>query len=125
MLRHSSIAIALLLFLAAAQGLSQTETVEYKKVFSVRTLSGIVHDHSPSEQPVKGAKVEEMSEGWTTTLNVVFTDERGFFSIPTPLGRDTHYLRLSAYGFNPVQIKVHLSRWARRKSLSIPLPVAT
>jgi hypothetical protein len=85
----------------------------------------VIHDHSPTEDPVKDAKVEEMTEGWKQSLSLVLSSDTGFFLISSGQRHKLHYLRISAAGFNPVLIKVRVSFWARHRFLSISLPVAT
>ncbi|HTX77941.1 MAG TPA: carboxypeptidase-like regulatory domain-containing protein [Terracidiphilus sp.] len=123
MLKPVKFAIAMALPLVFSCGiLAQNQTVVYAKVFSVQSLSGIVQDEAG--KPIRGAKVEELTDGWKATLSVVLTDEKGFFLIQTHQRHTLHYLRFTMPNFNPVLIKVRASRWARKKSLSISLPVA-
>lgn len=120
MFRRAVYLILFPLVLAACRpAWAQVATVEYAKVFSVRALSGGVHDHMG--EPVGRAKVEDMTDGWKSTLQVVFADEKGLFQIPVRSRPKLHYLRFSAPGFNPVVIKVRMTHWARDRSLSMPV----
>ena len=126
---------AFFLAVSPTVALSQYETVQYEKVFKSKSLSGIVgagcatclKGASPDEMSrvVKGVLVEEMTSNWGAVLSSTRTDENGHFSIHASAGKNLHYLRLSASGFNPTFVKVKVSTWARKRELTFLLQIAS
>jgi len=101
-------------------------SVQYERVFQSRSFSGTISVGSIKNNAPKanGVLVEDMSEGWKTVIASTVTDESGHFSF-APTSKGVHYLRLSAKGFRITRMKVRISKWARKRDLSLEITVAT
>lgn len=111
--------IALLPTLANAQGIS---TVQYVKVFTARHLIGIVLDQK--NNPIPKVKVELCNNNWKDCEASTATNKDGDFSIPAMTEKKIYFLRLSADGFNPTEIKVRTRLFAK-KNFKVRMIVAT
>lgn len=98
------------------------ETVEIGKIQIAKTLTGTVVD--PAESAIPGVQVLEVSSDWKTVLRTTTTDSDGkWFLAPVPR-QQVYYLRFTAYGFNPLQVRIKLNR-RKGKDLRFELSVAT
>ena len=136
-------------FLACAiPARAQFELIEFRHPFRAHHLAGLVVDVSGA--PVPGVLVEDCVQTFgqirlpgdsdppvfekEMSLDCHFepkhvlasttTDSKGLFKFPHTKMGTTHYLYVSAYGFDPMQITVKLRRFAKR-NLRIRLIVAT
>ncbi|MGA3370514.1 MAG: hypothetical protein ABSC48_02010 [Terracidiphilus sp.] len=108
---------------------SNEETVHYDWVFKSQSLSGTIRvgcgdcikgaSIDETSTILKGALVEEMTTDWKTVLSTTRTDENGHFSIPNPASKNLHYLRLSFYGCHTTYVKVRITRWTRKKEVTL------
>jgi hypothetical protein len=100
-----------------------TELVVQKEISVVRTLAGHVLVQGTNE-PVPGVTVELRNSNWKTVLTSTKTDENGYFSLEKPATGKLFYIRLSAPGMDPYQLRVRIKMQAARE-LIIRLSVAT
>lgn len=101
----------LLVILVASVGRAQN-TVIQEWVSVSRALAGYA-DLGITEVPAEGITVTLCGSDWITVLASTQTDERGYFSLETPKTGDLFYLRLSAPGVNPYQLRVRIENTAR------------
>lgn len=80
------LAIWLLVMSYSLSARAGVERVEIQHLQFSRTLSVTVTD--PSDSPVPGAKVEEMSSDWKQVLRSTDTDDKGRFALAPVHGRD-------------------------------------
>jgi hypothetical protein len=118
------LAMALILGINPTLALSQF-SVQYEKVFKSRTLSGTIWVNSTEAVVATDVLVEDMTPNWKTMISSTRTDEKGHFTFPSMASKNLHYLRLSANGFRITSMKVKITRWARKKELSLFISVAT
>lgn len=103
----------------ATQGFS---VVQLANIQVARALEGTVVD--PADSPVAGVEVCEMSPEWKTVLRTTKTDKDGKWSLSQVRGRNVYYLRFTAYGFDPLEVRIKISRM-KSKKLRFKLVVAT
>jgi hypothetical protein len=99
-----------------------TELVVQNETSVSRTLAG--HAFVWGTKPVPGVTVELCSSDWKSVLNSTKTDENGHFSLEKPPTGKLFYIRLSAPGMNPYQLRVRIRAQAAPE-LTIHLSVAT
>ena len=87
--------LMLLPFIANAQG-SQTEIMQ--RPVNARHLDGYIRMRDA--QGISGVRVDEYDEGWKHVLTTTIIDRNGQFHLDSTIKRSTHYLRLTALGFN-------------------------
>jgi hypothetical protein len=98
--------------------------VTYDWVFKSQSLAGTIRIKLTNEA-LSGVLVEEMTPNWKTVISSTRTDEKGHFSIPNPASKNLHYLRLSGDGLCTTNVTVRISKWARKKELTLFISVAT
>lgn len=126
---------------------AQLELVVIEKPFTAHSLSGTVSD--PTGSPVAGAVIEECDAPFTpieakdpqgrptgTVLHgdctrnpsridsSTVTDLKGHFTIRSAKTGKVHYLHISSPGFDPMQITVRLTLFAKA-GVRIQLRIAT
>jgi len=99
----------------------QTELIQ-KPVYA-RQLDGYVRLQSNSEG-IPDVRVEECDAGWKNVLSSTITDKQGHFHLKPGVNGPTHYLRLTALGFNLRMYTVKLSSHAPSE-LDLRITVAT
>ncbi len=115
--------VALGLGAAIAAGRAQTTLVVQKKVSVSRALAGHV-DIGITNTPAKGVSVDLCSSDWKAILASTKTDDSGYFSLSAPTTARLYYIRLSAPGVNPYQLRVRLKKNAPAE-LKIHLSIAS
>ena len=113
----------LFLFLATATVRAQTTTIEQEKVATSRALAGHA-DIGITKVPAEDITVDLCSSDWKTVLASTKTDANGYFSLEKPKTGDLFYIRLSASGVNPFQLRVRVKKHGPRE-LKIHLSNAT
>jgi len=98
--------------------------VEYARVFKSKSLSGTIRIKLTNES-LNAVLVEEMMPNWRTVVSSTRTDVNGHFLIPTSYGKSLHYLRLSGNGLSTTGVTVRISKWAKKKELTLFISVAT
>ena len=98
------------------------ETVEIANVQLANSLSAVVED--PNGSPIPNVLVEEFNRNWIKSLRSTKTDATGKFSLSTVNGRSIYYLKLTSYGFAPLEVRVQVDR-KRGKNLKLTLNIAT
>jgi hypothetical protein len=106
------LSVCLLLILAGSAGHAQTTVFIQEKVAVSRALAGYA-DIGITKTPAEGITVALCSSDWSRVLASTQTDARGYFSLETPKTGDLFYLRLSAPGVNPYQVRVRIKKNAR------------
>ena len=126
---------------------AQLELITYEHPFRVRSLAGVVVD--PTGAPVSGVVVEECDASFSPRpvndsagnpvpmlmlwdcdrdpkhiMTSTTTDCVGHFAFPDAKKAKAHYLHLNLDGFDPMQVVVKVSRFARSE-LHIRMHVAT
>jgi hypothetical protein len=114
-------AVAILLGLSPGLD-AQVQLVEISNVQVASSLSALVQDHVGN--PIPNVVVEEFSSDWKKVLREITTDSAGKFSLAPVPGRKLYYLQLSAYGFNPLRVRVRVDP-KRGKKLTLTLEIAT
>jgi hypothetical protein len=104
-------------------GRAQATLIVQEKVSVSRTLAGQVNV-GLAEEPAKGVTVELCSPNWNTVITSVKTDDQGHFSLEKPTTKKLFYLRLSAPGINPYQLRVRIQKHGHPE-LTIHLSIAT
>lgn len=112
--------IALLSPIANSQG-NQTETVQ--QPIHARQLDGYVRLRY-DQSGIPDVHIDECDAGWKHVLASTTTDDRGHFHLKPSTNDATHYLRLTARGFNIRFYTVRLSRHAPPE-LNLELNVGT
>jgi hypothetical protein len=123
-----------LLFCSPSPAIPQF-SVQYEKAFKAQRLSGTIRagcsgclrgaSLDETSSVVNGVLVEEMTPDWKAVVSSTRTDVNGHFLFPTPADKNLHFLRLSAYGLRTTYVKVRISRWARKRELTLFLSIAT
>ena len=119
---RQAVLLGFVLTLAAGIGHS-TELVVQKETSVSRTLAGNALVFGTNE-PIHGVTVELCGPNWKTILTSTKTDEKGHFSIEKPTMGKLFYIRLSAPGMDPYQLRVRIKMQAPTE-LTIHLTVAT
>ncbi len=80
----------------------------------------------PNNDPVSGAKVEELGEGWKGSLRSTYADSKGSFVLEPVKGRKIYYLQITApaTGVNPLRVPVHIVHFRGTKLLRLVLHLA-
>jgi hypothetical protein len=117
-----AIAVTALLLCSALQVRARTETVEIADLHLASSLSGLVQD--PAGTPIPNVIVREVSSDWKQTLRATHTDPSGVFSLAPVRGRRVYYLQISADGFDPLRVRVHVDAKHGGK-LTLKLEIAT
>jgi hypothetical protein len=115
--------LALILVFAIGAGDAQTTLIVQQKVSVSRALAGHV-DIGITNTPAKGISVDLCSSDWKTIFASTKTDDDGYFSLRAPMTAGLYYIRLSAPGVNPYQMRVRLRKNAPGE-LRIHLSVAS
>jgi len=102
----------LFLTLAASAAHAQATVFIQEKVAVSRALAGYA-DIGITKTPAEGITVALCNSDWSTVLASTQTDARGHFFLATPKTGDLFYLRLSAPGVNPYQLRVRIKKDAR------------
>lgn len=81
-----------------------TETYTLPQTVSARRVDGVVLDNEGV--PIPAALIEEYSWDWETVLASTRTDRDGRFLLVPGAPVRLHYLRVSALGFDILQVRV-------------------
>ena len=100
---------------------AQYQIVELGDVQLAKSLSAAVQD--PSGSPVPKALVEEFSPDWKTVLRSSSTNAEGRFSFAPVQGRKIYFLQISAPGFDPLRVRIHVDH-KRGTNLKLKLVIA-
>jgi hypothetical protein len=111
------------LLFATATGRGQTVVIMQDWVAISSALAGHADIGLP-RVPATGVTVELCSSDWRTVLASTKTDQNGYFSLKQPPAGKLFYIRLSAPGVNPYQLRVRIKKHGV-KGLDIHLNVAT
>jgi hypothetical protein len=105
--------------------LHAAEEIVELRLQTVKALKGIVV--YPSGEPVKGAKVAELTSDWKAELRVTSTDSEGRFSLAPVKGRKVYYLEITVpgvTGVNPLRVPTKINRLWGKRLLSLRLELA-
>jgi hypothetical protein len=124
-MRISSVAFvaSLFLILEVPPGRAQSTIVIQEKVAVSRVLAGHA-DIGIVKTPAEGITVELCGSGWHDVLASTTTDAKGYFLLDKPKTGNLFYLRLSAPGVNPYELRVRTKK-SGRPELQIHLSNAT
>jgi hypothetical protein len=92
---------------------------------TVRALRGVVL--YPNGDPVKGAKVAELTPDWKQELRVTKTDSDGSFNLAPVKGRKVYYLQITVpngTGVNPLRVPAKINRLWGKGLLRLRLELA-
>jgi hypothetical protein len=117
------LSFVLAIFLAVGLARAQSTVIVQEKVSVSRTLTGHA-DIGLDKLPADGITVELCSSDWQTVLASTKTDKGGHFAFEKPKSSELFYVRLSAPGVNPYQLRVRIKRHGAKK-LTIHLSNAT
>jgi len=109
--------------LTAERGYAQSALIVQEKVSISSVLAGHVNVGLANE-PAKGVTVDLCSQDWKTVITSTKTDEHGYFSLGKPATGELFYIRLSAPGINPYELRVCVKKHGPQ-GLTIHLSVAT
>ena len=91
------------------------EEIVEMRLQTVKALRGVVL--YPNGDPVKGAKVAELTPDWKKELRVTNTDSDGRFNLTPVEGRKVYYLQVTvpgAVGVNPLRVPAKINRvWGK------------
>jgi hypothetical protein len=113
--------IAIVVLASAINVFSGVETVVLANVQISKDLGGVVVD--PSGAPIPGTEILEASPDGKTTLRSTVTDDNGKWSLPPVAARKLYYLRFVMKNFNPVELRLKLTK--RGKPFVVTLPLST
>jgi len=100
---------------------AQQEVVRIDKPFVSKSLSGIITDANGEKMPF--VTIRRFTSDWKNEVEFVETDNNGKFQFnKLPIG--IYYLRISANGFNELEVKVILKKNSKIK-LKFRLAVST
>jgi hypothetical protein len=102
---------------------AQTAVIIQKWVAVSRVLAGYF-DVGLVKVPAENITVEVRSSYSGTLLATTKTDPRGYFHLETPKSEGIFYLRLSAPGMNPYELRVRI-RKNGPKELHVHMSIAT
>jgi hypothetical protein len=77
-----------------------------------------------AQEPAKGVTVELCSPDWQTVIASAKTDDHGYFALEKPATGKLFYIRLSAPGINPFQLRVRIQKHGPPE-LTIHVNIAT
>jgi len=100
------------------------QIVEFR-LQTVKALKGVVI--YPNGDPVKGARVAELTPDWKTELRVTSTDSEGRFSLAPVKGRKVYYLQITVpgvAGVNPLRVPAKINRLWGKGLLRLRLQLA-
>ena len=125
-MRMKSLRMIVTLALAISFG-SKTSRAQYSTIFQEqvsisRALAG--HANFGLLQPADGITVELCSSDWLTVLASTKTDKDGYFSLGKSKPGKLFYIRLSAPGVDPYELRVRIDKHGA-KELHIHLENAT
>jgi hypothetical protein len=100
------------LILVTSAGHAQTTVFIQERVTVSHALAGYA-DLGMTKTPAEGITVALCSSDWSTVLASTQTNARGYFSLEAPKAGSIFYLRLSAPGVNPYQLRVRIKKGAR------------
>jgi hypothetical protein len=109
--------------LFAGYGHAQATLIVQEKVSVSQALAGHVNV-GMAHEPAKGVTVELCSPDWQTVIASAKTDDHGYFSLEKPAAGKLFYIRLSAPGINPYQLRVRIRKQGPPE-LTIHLSIAT
>ena len=98
-----------LFLIAVALGPGQTTVFVQEKVAVSRVLAGYA-DIGTTNTPAEGITVALCAPGWSAVRATTQTDAQGYFFLKTPMAGTLFYLRLSAPGVNPYQLRVRIKK---------------
>jgi hypothetical protein len=115
---------ALLVVLCVPAASAQYETVRLSDALTARSLEGIVTDRNGA--PVVGATVQLCTTDWKScgTQSDAVTNADGKFAVAAKEHNKLYYLRIMRDTFDPLEFKVHLSRYSS-KQLRVSMTVAS
>jgi hypothetical protein len=98
------------------------EVVEIGNVQVAKALSGTVAD--PTDAPIPGVQVIEVTSDWKTTIRNTVTDNDGRWSLAPVAHQKLYYIRLvKGAGFNELRFRVRIDS-RKGKALRMKLPLA-
>jgi hypothetical protein len=109
--------------LVVDRGHAQTALIVQHKTSISQALAGHVNV-GLTHEPAKGVTVELCSRDWQTVIASVKTDDKGHFSLEKPAAGNLFYIRLSAPGINPYQLRVRIHKKGPPE-LTIHVTIAT
>ncbi|MGE0406554.1 MAG: hypothetical protein AB7O65_09655 [Candidatus Korobacteraceae bacterium] len=110
--KHKLLVVCFLVILAGSVGHAQTTVFIQEKVSVSHALAGYA-DIGITKAPAEGITVALCSSDWSTVLASTQTNVRGYFFLETPKTGDLFYLRLTAPGVNPYQLRVRIKKNVR------------
>ena len=126
MSRNSVLWVLLVLSSVAALGRNAqaVEQIVELRLQRARCLCGVVV--YPNGDPVAGAKIEELGEGWKGSLRSIRADAKGSFVLGPVGGRKVYYLQITAPvpGVNPLRVPVQIVQFRGTNSLRLRLNLA-
>jgi hypothetical protein len=111
----------LLLFAPARVQAQGVATIEIQNVQLARSLAAVVQD--PTDSPIAGVLVEEVTSDWKKTLRSTTTDASGRFTFAQVKGRDVYYFRLTIKNFNQLRVRVKVDP-KRGKELRLRMEIS-
>ncbi len=91
---------------------AQELLIRIDKPFISNKLSGIIRD--ANNQPIPGVLVKRLTKDWNKEISFVETGSEGKFSFKD-LPPRIYYLRLSAAGFNELEVIVKIKKGMKAK----------
>jgi hypothetical protein len=98
-----------LFLIPVAAGRGQTTVFIQEKVAVSRALAGYA-DIGITKRPAEGITVALCAPGWGAVLATTQTDAQGYFFLKTPTAGPLFFVRLSAPGVNPYQLRVRIKK---------------
>ena len=126
MCRNSILFTALVLVLVLSSGVAveSVEQIVELRLQRAKCLCGVVL--YPNDDPVSGAKIEELGKDWKGSLRSTYADSKGSFALEPVKGRKIYYLLVTApaSGINPLRVPVKVVYFRGTKLLRLVLHLA-
>ncbi len=105
--------VLICLALLANKAIGLVETIQVEKPFAARQVAGTVVDTTAF--PIENVLVQICDLHWSRCTATAITKTNGEFSFPSLTQKQLYYLRLSARGFNPLEVKIRTRHFGDRE----------
>ena len=119
------VTVGVLLCITARVPVRAAEQVVELQLQTVKAFKGLVV--YPNGEPIKGARVTELTSDWKTKVRETSTDSEGRFSLAPVKGRKVYYLEITVpgrSGVNPLHVSVKIDRLRGKGLLRLQLQLA-
>lgn len=119
-------ALVFLFVLSSVWSAQGVEEIVELRLQRVKCLCGVVL--YPNDDPVSGAKIEELGKDWKGSLRSTFADSKGAFTLEPVKGRKVYYLQItapaSAHGIKPLRVPIQVVHFRGTRLMRLFLHLA-